>query len=389
MTSEDKRPKPESLEAKFKLLQLLPYDARAKRKHCLVFGFILDWYHSKYGDALASVRHIVSTTKDRDPSGKGLYAGDVHQALTDLVSWGYLNQEKGIGSRASRYVPIWEKLSSVHKIPNTTDYEISVRENTNTCVRENTNTTAVSVRDSMNKDPSTSTRVPDPETRVDGNVHVPPVAALTGAPANTQIKSPFDELWFAYGVKKNRVEAESEYAKLELDDERQAVLVSSATAWREAWEAQGKPDAPRRHLHVWIRDRRYMEDPPTGYAKKERIPKPANSNRPSTTVQAAEPREEEITATLEVVTTASDEGVDYMDMYFDDESGLECHEIVLQSPNEAEQLRGQQELQKLILSLGIIVDDDTDPGDWDGMKVRVLRKGKRVIEWLPKMGLAA
>jgi hypothetical protein len=107
--SETNIPKPESLEAKFRLMTVLPYDKRAKRKHILVYGFILDWFHSKYGDALASVRHIVANLKDRDPFEAGLYTGDVHSALTDLVAWGYLAQEKGSGRRASRYVPVWEK----------------------------------------------------------------------------------------------------------------------------------------------------------------------------------------------------------------------------------------------------------------------------------------
>ncbi|MGO6696179.1 hypothetical protein ACCS54_31285 [Rhizobium johnstonii] len=46
--SSDKSAKPESLEAKFKLMTILPFDRRAKRKHILVYGFILDWYHDKF-----------------------------------------------------------------------------------------------------------------------------------------------------------------------------------------------------------------------------------------------------------------------------------------------------------------------------------------------------
>ncbi len=58
--------KPESLEAKFKLMCRLPYDQRVKRRHMLVFGFILDWYHSHYGNALASTRHIHRELEARD-----------------------------------------------------------------------------------------------------------------------------------------------------------------------------------------------------------------------------------------------------------------------------------------------------------------------------------
>ena len=167
--------KPESLEAKFKLLAALPYDKRAKRKHSLVYGFILDWYHSKYGDALASVRHVTTTLKERDPAGIGLFQGDVHGALTDLVSWGYLEQEKGTGRRASRYVPVWSKVDSVHKIPNATEDEISVRENHNTSVRETPNATSDSVDKIPNEDPSTVTRPQDGVT-VRGNDSAAPTA---------------------------------------------------------------------------------------------------------------------------------------------------------------------------------------------------------------------
>lgn len=153
--------KPESLEAKFKLMCRLPYDPRAKRRHVLVYGFILDWYHSHYGNALASVRHIDAHLKARDPAGVGLFMGDVHGALTDLVSWGYLDIEPGKGRRASRYTPVWEL--SVRETPNAS----SVREIPNTSVRETPNTTGLSVRETPNEDPYTRPGLQDPGTGVD------------------------------------------------------------------------------------------------------------------------------------------------------------------------------------------------------------------------------
>jgi hypothetical protein len=266
--------KPESLEAKFKLLALLPYDRRAKRKHSLVFGFILDWYHSKYGDALASVRHVTSTIKERDPSGVGLYAGDVHAALTDLVAWGYLEQEKGIGRRASRYVPVWAKLDSVRENANTTDSEISVRENANTCVRENANATPDSVRDSTNKDPSTVTRPQDGVNGIDGYecaapTAPPPPPAIAADGAGTAQEG-FEALWRAYDHKKQKKEARAAYAKLAPDADLHAAMVASAIEWKASWAAQGKPDAPRYTLTKWIEREDYECEPPTAYKTKER-----------------------------------------------------------------------------------------------------------------------
>lgn len=276
-------PKPESLEAKFKLLQMLPHDRRVKRKHCLVYGFILDWYHSKYGDALASVRHIVGTVKERDPFERGLYAGDVHGALTDLVEWGYLEQEKGTGRRASRYTPVWSR--SVHKTPNTTDDEISVRETPNTGVRETPNATDDSVRDSMNEDPSTLIRSQDPDTGVVeydcATPTAPPGPGLEGRPGAGMAQEGFEELYRIYGVRKSKADARRAYEKIAPDADLHARMVEAAQTWKTA----AGNNVERMHLARWIREERYDEDPRTerkprqhvagnqNTAKKEKVPR--------------------------------------------------------------------------------------------------------------------
>ncbi|MER9032413.1 hypothetical protein [Mesorhizobium sp. M0674] len=254
-------PKPESLEAKFKLLTSLPYDKRANRKHSLVFGFILDWYHSRYGNALASIRHVVSTIKERDPSGKGLYAGDVHGALTDLVSWGYLHQEKGSGRRASRYIPVWDLVCSVQDSPNTTNVAPSVLNFPNADVRESPNATTVSVQQSPNKDPSTLTRSLDPGTGKDEYdcTLAPPPAGLSAAAADPA--QAFEKLYRAYGVRKNKTAAEGEFMKLHLPI---ADLISAALVWKAA-AGEG---VTRMYLDRWLREGRYDEDPPQKYEPK-------------------------------------------------------------------------------------------------------------------------
>lgn len=243
-------PKPESLEAKFKLATNLPYDRRAKRKHCLVYGFVLDWYYSKYGDALASVRTVAETIKERDPAGRGLYAGDVHEALTDLVAWGYLARtEKGSGRRASRYVPVWDSVCSVRENANAS----SVRENANTSVRENTNATADSVRDFMNEDPSTLTRSQDPGTGKNDIDCAPPADGLA---ATASAQEGFDDLYAVYGVKKDKAAARRAYDKLEPSPALHTRMIDAAKAWSAA--AGG---IERMHLSRWIREERYDEDP--------------------------------------------------------------------------------------------------------------------------------
>jgi hypothetical protein len=274
-------PKPESLEAKFKLLQTLPYDARVRRRHSIVYAFIVDWYHSKYGNALASVRHVVGTVntriRERDPAGKILFAGEVHSALTDLVSWGYLHQEKGSGRRASRYIPVWDLVCSVHKSPNATEDAPSVLETPNTSVLESPNTTGDSVRDFMNEDPLTPTRALDPGTGIGGQecaapMAPPPAAGLSAAAAAGTAQDEFEQLWCTYDYKKNKREARAAFKKLAPDAEMFAKLLEAAGKWRASWAAQGASKAPRFRLDKWIEREEYDCEPPTGYQPKERKP---------------------------------------------------------------------------------------------------------------------
>jgi len=236
--------KPESLEAKFKLMCRLPYDPRVKRRHMLVFGFILDWYHSDYGNALASVRHIDAQLKARDASGTGLYTGQIHGALTDLVAWGYLERIEARGRRAFRYIPSWSVLElSVQENPNA----ICVRETENTSVRETENATAISVRDSMNEDPLTRPGLQDPGTCSD--IDIPPATPA----AEGGVLAGFDLLAAAYAKPgDNLVEARRQYRAIAPDEEEHARMVKAAESWRRT--AKG----PRMGLARWLEQKRWL-----------------------------------------------------------------------------------------------------------------------------------
>ncbi|WHA40567.1 hypothetical protein [Agrobacterium larrymoorei] len=290
----------DSLENKFRLATIAPLDRRMKRKHLAVYGFLLDWYHRKYGDALASVRHIVAQLKERDPAGLGLYTGDVHSALKDLEAWGYITADIGIGRRASRYVPVWVHGSSVHKTPNTTEDEISVRENQNTSVRETPNTTSDSVHEIQNEDPLTVTRSLDPGTQIEGDdcaSATPPPTVGLGATVAGNAQEGFEELWKTYFPKRgqgDKKKARVAYAALAPSADLHASLLDSAKAWFEAWRAQEKPDAPRKHLDTWLKDEHYECEPPTAYKPRERkardqaAAEASNDNEPETGIPATE-----------------------------------------------------------------------------------------------------
>lgn len=239
--------KPASLEAKFKLMCRLPYDSRVKRRHVLVFGFILDWFHSHYGNALASVRHIDAHLKARDPSGTGLYIGQIHGALADLVSWGYLNREDGKGRRANRYTPAWAVLEPcVQESPNANDNDRSVLFLPNTSVLDSPNANGHSVHEFPNEDPPTPTRVIDPGT-VCREVSAPAPAA--DAPGG----SGFDRVWQAYGRLGNKAAARKAFDVIADPD------VDLIAERAKSWAASAKPGQRRMPLERWLAAEKWDE----------------------------------------------------------------------------------------------------------------------------------
>ncbi len=91
---------------------LVDFDSRLTDPARVVYRFLIDWYHSGYGDALASVRHIVGVMRDRAPDGaRQLSRSAVQRAVVLLIETGWLvRQYTGRGTAASRYVPVFNVL---------------------------------------------------------------------------------------------------------------------------------------------------------------------------------------------------------------------------------------------------------------------------------------
>jgi hypothetical protein len=103
----------------------------------------------------------------------------------------------------------------------------------------------------------------------------PPLAA--GAAEAGTAQGGLKELWGVYDYKKGLKAAKDAYRALAPDADLHARLLVAAGAWRAAWAAQNKPDAPRKHLATWLKDEEYECDPPSGYVKREKG-KPAAAN---------------------------------------------------------------------------------------------------------------
>lgn len=285
----------DGLEKKFRLMTMLGFDKRLKRKHWAVYGFMLDWYHRKYGNALASVRHIVATLKERDPDGVGFFVGDVHSALTDLVAWGYLEQEKGTGRRASRYIPMWSKFDSVRETPNTTEIDLAFGESQNADVRETPNTTSDSARETPNEDPSTG-----PGHKTGGHVvgdlfeaapTAPPGSGLDGRPGAGTASGGFGEFWSTWPRKHGKKKAEAEWKRVDAD--LHASVIATAGAWAEHYAKHGVDKKWIPEPANWLKGERWDEDLPIIHidakgaaiakakANAKPAPEPSNDNQPA------------------------------------------------------------------------------------------------------------
>lgn len=242
----------DGLLAKFTLLTRLPFDPRMKRQHFMIYGFILDWYHRGHGDALASVRHVEATLKERDPAKAGLSVRHIHQALTDLVAWGYLEQQKGTGRLASRYVPVWAGPQlCVSPGGNTSDAGLCVSPVGNASVSPVGNTNARSVSPVGNEDPSTMTRVTDAGTCSDIQSSAP---LADGLPA-TAAGDGFERLALAYGKRGDDLaKARAAFKARAPDAGELENMIAAAAAWKRT--ARGN----RMSLARWIEEVRWLGD---------------------------------------------------------------------------------------------------------------------------------
>ncbi|MFD1701720.1 hypothetical protein ACFSCV_01765 [Methylopila henanensis] len=281
----------------------------------LIFSFILDWHHDRYGDALASARHIADKLAERaGSSGRALSFSKVAATLRELVAWGYLSATAGGGRSASRYVPAWRLVcqpavaandngvatpmqpesiaeralsdavaTACNGLATKSDFGVSDDHPADICVPPVGHAVVppvghanpVSVPPVGHKDPLTETRPrtgftergTEPELGTPSPASVGGVAASSAARAD---EDDFERLWRAYGVRRGRADARAAFAKLpaeHLED-----IITAAAAWREAWAAQGDPTAPRFTLAKWLADERYEEDAPARFQKRQ--PKP-------------------------------------------------------------------------------------------------------------------
>lgn len=264
-----------------RMAQLIDFDDRLYETARIVYRFLISWYHDEHGDALMSMNHVSKTMKQRTPPGAIVPSRSaVHRAIIALMETGWVVRTfKGRckGKGASRYVPVMNvlELAAQGKFPEPSHA-------TGTVEPSHANGTMVShATGTVGPEPSHATGIktlpPDsagePKTGREDMDFAPPAPALVGSAA---AKEGYDELFDAYGVRKEYAAGKVEYEKLAPSAELHAEMVLSAKAWRAS--AGG---IERMHLARWLRERRYREDPKEGRGS------PIPTSEPTSKRQAA------------------------------------------------------------------------------------------------------
>ncbi|MGO7152735.1 hypothetical protein [Rhizobium leguminosarum] len=191
----------------------------------------------------------------------------------------------------------------------------------------------------------------------------------------------FEKVWKAYYPTRGqgrKADAREAYGKLNPDYELHLQILEAAREWYGAWAAQDNETAPRKHLNVWLREESYECHPPAAYKPKERKAKAPAADGNVAEQAKAEPDfsfypDHPASGTIEKADLAFDDedGARMLTVWFRTTDGADVEwMIVVESPDEKEQDRGQLELQRLLLATAL--SELSDPDDLVGRKVDLM-----------------
>ncbi|WLB58115.1 hypothetical protein [Bradyrhizobium japonicum] len=372
--------KPGDLLSQWWTLGAIAADRRTAGRHMKAGWVIINSYWQKHGNGRASLSYIQKAT--------GLDRKAAVKACRELVAWGHVTRVKYPGTRPSEYVPRWVTTASGVQTATTKTDAPSGGEMTTTLVVESTPLEGASgvqmTTESYLRSPAYK-----PDLQIGRDDTCPPAAppladglAATAAGGTAveerarshaddiqaaQAKLTFELCYRTYDYAKGKKEARAAWDALPAEVDRAAVI-KAAAAWQASWEAQGKPDAPRKHLATWLREERYDEDAPTGYQPKEKAKAksgPQKSANPAEPVSqksdarvTAKPAKRQPAAPITARVTASEvvkvEGLSELRFTATDEAGVEHeHVITLEHPDMETQFEGQRQLAKLVHAAGL------------------------------------
>ncbi|MER9150809.1 hypothetical protein NKI30_19505 [Mesorhizobium opportunistum] len=308
-----------------RMAQLIDFDDRLYENARIVYRFLISWYHEDFGDALMSMRHVSKVMRSRAPDGvKILSHSVVQRGIIALMEAGWVARTfkgRGKGKGASRYVPVLNvlDLAAQGKFPQPSHSGGTVEpSHANGTLVTHANGTVAAELSHAN---GTKTLLPDPRTDAEtGNEDIDCPPPADGLAATAAGQGGFDELYSAYGVRKEYAAARVEYEKLAPDAALHAEMVKAARAWRTAGGG-----IERMHLARWIREGRYREDP-----KGERKAKPP-ADKPAEAA-TAKPKPDFTIYPDETTTAVIDRAVSSID----DEDGAPLLEVFYKAPDGRE-----------------------------------------------------
>lgn len=421
---------PRTIVGQTRAVALMRSDKRASYKHFALLEFHWGWAHQKYNHtSLASVRKIHATLLERNPLGEAqISLPHISAANRDLVEWGWLFElDKGTGRSASRFIPNYAIFKvaaednfraflngdigfSVNPLGERNGFGISVNPMGNAGVTYEVNANRFCVNHAGNKDSLTETGRKDRSTEreIDPAPASPPLADGLEATAAGSAGERFEELYRVYGNRQKKAEAKAAYIELDPSPELHAHMVEAARRWHASWAAQGKADAPRFTLAKWLEREEFDCDPPSpqqrakykagsksAASKKEVVG--ANDNEPETGIPAPEKpdftiyADEPALGVIERVEdwTDPDDGRKSLTIFYRTQDGKEIEQFLMyESPDIAEQDRGQEDLRKVLEAVDL--DEVNVAEDLVGCKVDLMIYGNTFVScskpWAPNTG---
>ncbi|MET4722039.1 hypothetical protein ABIF63_006145 [Bradyrhizobium japonicum] len=280
-----------------------PWATRLDHK---VARHVIDRYYPKHGNGRASLRYLERAT--------GSSRSNITTSLRRLAENGAIVMVRpGHGTRPSEFALNFDFSASVPvDVTSSDDVASGTVDVTSSGHADNTASNAsvpVDVTESYllnpaykaeiqidRDDPAAPTAPPLADglaATAAGGAAVEELPSTQAEDAQADTKPTFEALWRAYDFKRGKDEARAAWNALPPEVDRAAVI-EGAKAWQASWAAQGKPDAPRKHLATWLREERYDEDAPRGFQKVER-----SKAKPKATKPASEIRRYAITARVE------------------------------------------------------------------------------------------
>ena len=356
-TGNQQTTEPASLLSHWWTMGKMALDRRTKGRHLKVGWVIMERFMRAKGGGRASIRFIQQAT--------GLSGRIVVQACNELVEWDYCSRIVGVGTRPTECAPSWATVSPMYSAKSV---EPSVPQECNASASPMCNANDASASP-MCSESFLRNRLTKPDYGKEGEIDCAALPGNAGAASAPGVpeggQEGFEALWLAYDFRKRRAEARAAYAKLNPNAATQARLLTAAVAWRKAWEAQDKPNAPRKYLYSWLAEECFEEDAPgkplaspTRKAKaatKSKLLKADNDNQHS-----SQSGWERVQIVASKIVPLEDGGRKLMMLMRADDGGGASDTIILEHPDYPTQADGEQHFASLCQAVRVEATEDSD-----------------------------